>query len=98
MNKMIEVGNIVTLENNQEYLLLEELNKGTGKYIYAVRTLEDETPTDEFMIFEEIVNEDGEYLKLINDKNLYDELIEEFKDVVADKVLNGDYDDMEEVE
>ena len=24
---MIEVGNIVTLENNQEYLLLEELDK-----------------------------------------------------------------------
>lgn len=93
---MIEVGNIVTLENNQEYLLLEELEKGTSKYIYAVRTLADETPTDEFMIFEEIFNAGEEYLKLIDDKQLYDELIEDFKDLVADKVLNGDYDDVEE--
>lgn len=94
---MIEVGNIVTLENNQEYLLLEELEKGTSKYIYAVRTLEDETPTDEFMIFEEIFNNGDEYLKLIDNKELYDELIEDFKDLVADKVLNGDYNDVEEV-
>lgn len=94
---MIEVGNIVTLENNQEYLLLEQLDKVTGKYLYAVRTLEDETPTDEYMIFEAIVDGEDEYLKLVDDKDLYDQLIEEFKDLVADKLINGDYANMEEV-
>lgn len=98
---MIEVGNIVTLENNQEYLILEELNKEGKNYVYSVRVLEDETPTDEYMIFESIVNEvDGvkdEYLKGVSDKNLYDQLIEDFKDVIADKVYNGDYEDIEEV-
>lgn len=98
---MIEVGNIVTLENNQEYLILEELNKEGKNYVYSVRVLEDETPTDEYMIFENIVNEvDGvkdEYLKGVSDKNLYDQLIEDFKDVIADKVYNGDYEDIEEV-
>lgn len=94
---MIEVGNIVTLDNGTEYLLLEELTKNDTRYIYAVRVLEDETPTDEFLIYEAIVNGDEEYLKGIEDKKLYDELIEDFKDIVADKVLAGDYDDMEEV-
>lgn len=94
---MIEVGNIVTLDNGTEYLLLEELTKEDTRYIYAVRVLEDETPTDEFLIFEAIVNGDEEFLKGIDDKNLYDSLIEDFKDIVADKVLAGDYDDMEEV-
>ena len=87
---MIEVGNIVTLENGQEFLLLEELNKNDTTYMYAVRTLEDETPTDEFLIFEAIINGDEEFLKVVADKNLYDELIDEFKDIVADKIINSD--------
>ena len=87
---MIEVGNIVTLENGQEYLLLEELKKNDTTYMYAVRTLEDETPTDEFLIFEAIINGDEEFLKVVADKDLYDELIDEFKDIVADKIINSD--------
>lgn len=88
---MIEVGNIVTLENNQEYLILEELIKEEHKYVYSVRVLEDETPTDEYLIFESIIKDDGEFLKPVNDKELYDSLIEDFKDIVADKLVNGDY-------
>lgn len=91
---MIEVGNIVTLENDLEYLILENLVVDSKRYIYTVRTLKDETPTDEFLIFEVLTNADGEYVKPVNDKVLYDTLIEKFKDIVADKVLNGDYDDM----
>lgn len=94
---MIEVGNIVTLENSQEYLLLEEIKKDGHTYMYAVRVLADETPTDEFLIFEAIINGNEEFLKMVSDKTLYDSLIEEFKDVVTDKLINGDYEDIEEV-
>ena len=92
---MIEVGNIVTLENNVEYLILEELDHEGKKYVYTVRTLDDETPTDEFVIYEVIKVDDDSYLKDIDNKELYDELIEEFKDIVADKILSGDLDEME---
>ncbi|MBO5475837.1 MAG: hypothetical protein J5982_04990 [Bacilli bacterium] len=96
---MIEVGNIVTLENNQEYLILEELTDNEHKYVYSVRVLEDETPTDEYLIFESIIRDDDEFLKPVNDKELYDNLIEEFKDIVADKLVNGDYEnDIEDIE
>jgi hypothetical protein len=84
---MTEVGNIVTLEGNQEYLILEETKKNGVRYLYAVRVLLDETPTDEYLIFENIVKDGGEYLLPVSDKALYDELIEDFKDIVADKVL-----------
>ncbi len=94
---MIEVGNIVTLENEKEYLLLEELDHDDKKYVYAVRTLEDDTPTDEYVIFEVLHVDEDEYLKDVENQELYDELVEEFKDIVADKILNGDFDDMEEV-
>lgn len=87
---MIMVGNIVTLEDGKEYLLLEETVKDGVRYLYAVRTLEDETPTDEYLIFEAILNGEEEFLKIVNDQKLYDELIEEFSDIVADKVLDGE--------
>ena len=88
---MIEVGNIVTLENNQEYLLLEECTKDGKKYLYAVRTLEDESLTDEYLVFEAIVQDGEEFLRVVEDKEAYEELIDEFKDIIADKILSSDF-------
>lgn len=95
---MIMVGNIVTLENGIEYLLLEELKKDNVKYVYAVKTLEDETPTDEYLIFEALKDGDEEFLKEVNDRELYDELLDEFSDVVADKILDADLEEKEDEE
>ena len=53
---MTEVGNIVTLDDNKEYLILEEQLKDDVRYLYAVRVLIDETLTDEFTIFKTIKN------------------------------------------
>lgn len=93
---MIIVGNIVTLENGKEYLLLEECTKDGVRYLYAVRTDKDENPTDEYLIFEAIINGDEEYLKVVENKELYDELIDEFSIIVADKILDTDIEDDEE--
>ena len=84
---MTEVGNIVTLEDNKEYLILEELEKDGTKYLYSVRVLIDETPTDEYSIFSYEKDENGEYLLEVKDKELFDQLIEEFKEIVTDKLL-----------
>jgi len=96
---MIEVGNIVTLENGQEYLLLEELTKDNSRFVYSVRILQDDTPTDEYLIFEAIKNNDEEYLKPVEEKEKYDILIEDFKDLIADKIINfvNEDDEQEEV-
>lgn len=91
---MIEIGNIVTLENGKDFLLLEEIELDGKRYVYSVRVLEDETPTSEYVIYQAINTDDGEYLKDITDKAEYDRLIEEFKAVISDKILSGDYDDM----
>lgn len=94
MDSMIEVGNIVTLENQKEYLLLEEITLQERRFVYAVRVLEDETPTSEYIIYEAVNTPDGEYLKDITSKEEYDTLVEEFKDVISDKMISGEYDDM----
>jgi hypothetical protein len=92
---MTEVGNIVTLENGQEYLVLEELSKDNTRYVYSVRILQDDTPTDEYLIFEAINNEGEEYLKPVEEKEKYDALIEDFKDIIADKIINFANEDFE---
>lgn len=37
-------------------------------------------------------------MKIVSDKALYDQLIEDFKDIVADKVVDGILDDEEDIE
>ena len=91
---MIEIGNIVTLENQKDFLLLEEVTLEGRRFVYAVRVLEDETPTNEYVIYEAINAQDGEYLKDITKKEEYDALVEEFKELISDKIISGDYDDM----
>jgi predicted nucleic acid-binding protein len=91
---MIEIGNIVTLENQKDFLLLEEVSVEGRRFVYAVRVLEDETPTNEYVIYEAINAEDGEYLKDVTNKDEYDRLVEEFKNVISNKIISGDYDDM----
>ena len=91
---MIEVGNVVTLENNKDFLLLEEVIDNDKRYVYSVRVLEDDTPTNEYIIFEAINAPDGEYLKDIDNKEEYDRIIEIFKSVISDKIISGDYNDM----
>lgn len=87
---MIEIGNIVTLENNEELLLLEELEDEGKKYVYTVKVLENETPTGEYKIFEAVTNDQGEYLAPVDDKELYDDLEDQFREIVAEKLIDLD--------
>ena len=93
---MTEVGNIVTLDDNKEYLILEEQLKDDIRYLYAVRVLIDETLTDEFTIFKTIKNENGEFLLPVDDKKLYDELAEGFLDIASEKLMEIDKSKLEE--
>ncbi len=95
---MVEVGKIVTLENNNEYLLLEELLRENVRYVYAVRVKEEAIVTDEYLIFEVQRRNEEDYLSIVDNKVLYDELIDEFRDIIADKILDGALDGVEESE
>lgn len=68
---MVEIGNIITLENEKEYLLVEGITYKEVDYVYAVAVDEDEMldPTD-VDIFQ-VVKEDGdEYVQELEDESL----------------------------
>ena len=87
---MTEVGNIVTLDDNKEYLILEEQVKDNVRYLYAVRVLIDETLTDEFIVFQAIKDGESEYLLPVKDKELYDNLIDGFREIATNKLYDFD--------
>lgn len=87
---MTEVGNIVTLDDNKEYLILEEQVKDNVRYLYAVRVLIDETLTDEFTVFQAIKDGESEYLLPVKDKELYDNLIDGFREIATNKLYDFD--------
>lgn len=68
---MIEIGNIITLDNEKEYLLAEGITyKGTD-YVYAVGVDEDEMPDPTDVEIYQVVKEDGdEYVQELGDENL----------------------------
>ena len=85
---MIEIGNVVTLENGMEFLLLEELVHGDSKFVYTVRTEENETFTEDYVIFQVIVEDGEEFLQAVTDNELIQMLEEEFKIIVQNKINN----------
>lgn len=58
----IEEGVIITLENNEEYLLIKRIKDG-----FLTVGIVDDTPTDEYYIFKQY-EEDGDiYMKIVNE-------------------------------
>ncbi len=93
MDSMIKVGNVVTLEDDLEFLLLEETEYEGKKYFYAIKTINQEQVTDDTMIFEAIVENGEEFLMPVAEKELFDKLLEIFKDIVADKLADIEFPD-----
>lgn len=90
---MIEVNNIVTLANQNNYWILGVKEYEDDKYAFTERVLDDETETGEFYFFKCLKDKDGEYLTLVSDKELCNDLMEEFADMLSDELLYGEYDE-----
>lgn len=83
---MIEIGNIVTLDNDAEYLLLEKLEENGNEYVYATETKDDDHIVGHYVIFCVHKEDDGEYLQLLEDIEKQTELLAKFQKIVTSKV------------
>lgn len=66
---------ILTLSNGKSYKILTETNLEGKKYSFAAILNEDESETEEYCFFEHIFYEDKERIKLIEDKNIQEQLL-----------------------
>ena len=79
---------IVELENGSKYLLLDNKIIDKINYYYGLRLDKKEKPTNNYLFFEEII-EDGEtYLNPINDESMKKVLVVAFTINFLDKVYD----------
>ncbi len=69
---------IITLEDNEKYVLLDQVELENGKYFLALELDENEEPTRHYEIFEEEVEDGESYMTIVEDKNLKDALMVNF--------------------
>lgn len=65
------IDQIITIENGQKYMILHQaIYNGTNYYVCTAVT-EDETDlTDNFVLFEEVKDNDKYFLKIVEDENM----------------------------
>lgn len=76
---MIKMGSIITLENEDEYLILELLEDNGKEYAYATETGKNEEIKGHFVVFEIVKENDEEYVHLMSDIDKQVVLLEKFQ-------------------
>ena len=82
------VDKIVELENNKSYVLLDESILNDSKYYFALRLNENEEPTNNYLFFEELKDDDNIFLSPILDDELKKILLTSFTINFLDKVYD----------
>jgi len=72
------VDKIVELDNNKKYVILDETNIDDVTYCFGLRLTEDEEPTNNYLFFEEIKDNDNIYLNKVTDDKLKGLLLTSF--------------------
>lgn len=74
----MKVDSVITLENDVNCLLLEKVEYGNNNYFMAVVLNEEEEPSDEYVIFKEIIENNENYVEKVEDAELFSSLIQLF--------------------
>ncbi len=73
----MEIQDIITLDDNIDYLILDIITKKNNKYLYCAALDKEENPTSEYKYFTIITEENAEYIEEITDEALLREIITE---------------------
>ena len=79
---------IVELENDRSYVILDQTMFENNKYYYGLRLNSNEEPTNNYLFFEEIKDEEDIYLEPIHDEQLKGYLLTTFTVDFLNKVYD----------
>lgn len=85
----MEIGKIITLDDNINYLLLEKVKLNDKEYLYMVEVDKDDIPTTNYHYLELIHEDDGDYTEEVEDKAV----IEAITGLLTIKYLNDSTND-----
>lgn len=69
---------VIKLEDNKEYLILDTASYDDTKYLMAVELDHEELPTNNYKYFEVIEEDDGDAVEEVEDQNILDVIISLF--------------------
>ena len=75
----MKVNDCINLENGKSYLLLMESTIDNTKYFLSVGINAQEQPTIEYLVLQEVIENNEEYVIPINNPVILSNLINEFK-------------------
>lgn len=82
------VDKIVELENNRSYVILDETLLNNSKYYFGLRLNDKEEPTNNYLFFEESIENNDTYLTPIEDNNIKSVLLTSFTINFLEKVYD----------
>lgn len=74
----MKIDDIISLENGKDYGLLLESVIDDVRYFLAVLVDKEEKPLDEYIVLEEVVEDDETYVQKINDPLILNQLMEDY--------------------
>ena len=74
----MEKDTIITLEDNEKFLLLDKVKLENANYFLALKLTDDEQPTKQYEIFEEEIEDGDSYMSIVEDKNIKEALMVNF--------------------
>jgi len=74
----MEKDTIITLEDNEKFLLLDKVELENANYFLALKLTDDEQPTKQYEIFEEEIEDGDSYMSIVEDKNIKEALMVNF--------------------
>lgn len=70
----MDIGKVITLDNNKDYLLLEKVELNSKEYLYLVEVDKDDIPTTNYLFLELTHESDGDYTEEVEDKDIIEAL------------------------
>lgn len=77
----MSVDSVITLDNNINCLLLEKTVLENNNYFLSVILNEEEEPSDEYVVFKEILENGEKYVEKVQDETLLTELLKQFTNI-----------------
>ena len=77
----MKLNDIIVLDNDEQYTLLKETEKDGDKYYFAAGVDKDGHVSEKIIVILKLIHEDdGDYVEIVEDEKLLEELGEIFKD------------------
>ena len=88
----MSIEDIITLEDNKEYLILDIIEFNKEKYMYCVGIDKDEIPTSEYIYLKSIEENDEFYIEEVQDENVLKTIVTMFTNNYLNDSINNEQD------